>query len=278
MTIRSVLVLLPLLSGLSVCAAHMSPKVEYGQYGQYGPIVTDIVSGPTSRGSLCEFEVNDARQALSNIQTRLGAEALNALVQSEIDEADVFWHDIINKTPNGTHSISDVTVQALVSPHILNATIFLDWLQNFASNGPFPNRLVEGEPQHYFLQVNPPEVIESWGAIPVTHFTQAPSERQPFMEELPEFEIQLFVTLNLRDGTLLADEIMALRDMPDGSGMQIRFVTYFPGGLSEELTEGVREHVAVELANWMEFAYEDVVSGRFVPGSGVPSGLWARKL
>jgi hypothetical protein len=58
---------------------------------------------------------------------------------------------------------------------------------------------------------------------------------------------------------------MALRDNSDGSGMQIRFVTYFPGALSESLTEGVREHVAVELGNWMRFAYEDIVSGRFVP-------------
>jgi len=76
----------------------------------------------------------------------------------------------------------------------------------------------------------------------------------------------------LRDGTLLADEIMALRDRLDGSGMRIRFVTYFPSALSESLTQGVRQHVAVELGNWMRFAYDDIVSGRFVPSLSLASG------
>jgi hypothetical protein len=237
----------------------------------YSPISIHIpsgVPGPTSRHTLLEFELADARQALLNIKKKLGPEALHKLVQSEIDEADIFWHEIINSSPdNETHSVSDVTVEALVSPHVLNTTIFLQWLQTFATNGKFPNRLEQGEPQHYFLNVNPPEVIESWGSIPVTHFTEAPSERKPFMVEIPpsEFPVQMFVTLNLRDGTLLADEIMALRDNDDGAGMRIRFVTYFPGGLGEKLVEGVRRHVAVELGNWMRFAWEDVVSGRFVP-------------
>jgi len=269
MTIRSFLTL-ALLYGLSFCAG--SPQSSHER------IDIRLLSGPTSHGSLCEFELNDARQALFNIKKKLGAEALRDLVQSEIEEADEFWHDTIkhSHSTSGGHKVSGVTVEALVSPHTLNTTSFLQWLQGFASNGSFPNRLVEGEPQHYFLQVNPPEVIESWGLIPVTHFTEAPSERKPFMEPLPEFPIQLFVTLNLRDGTLLADEIMALRDKPDGSGMQIRFVTYFPGALSESLTEGVRKHVAVELGNWMRFAYEDIVSGRFVPSPFSPSGSEGR--
>lgn len=53
------------------------------------------------------------------------------------------------------------------------------------------------------------------------------SEGKRFKEPLPDVLIWLFIPLNLHDGTLLADEIMALRGYPDGYGIQNRSVTYF---------------------------------------------------
>ncbi len=236
----------------------------------FGPIGLHVLTGPKSRASVAEFEARDARQALFLLKKKLGADVLHDLVQSDIDEADVFWHNIIRNSSQG-HMISDVRVEALVSPLILNTTIFLEWLSTFANQG-FPNRLVEGSPQHYFLQTAPGsldevQVIENWGLGPVTQFTVTPSERKPFMVSLPEFTIQLYRNLVLRDGTSIADEIQAFRDKPDGSGMEAALIDYYPSATPEWQIEDVSEHVSVELSNWMRFAYEDVVSGRFVPST-----------
>lgn len=111
---------LVLLNGLSFCTG--SPQ------SSYGPIEIRLLSGPTSRRSLCEFEFNFARQTLFNIKKKLGADALHDLAQSEIDEADNFWHETIKHSTEGDHKVSDVTVEASVSPHILNTTSFLQWL------------------------------------------------------------------------------------------------------------------------------------------------------
>ena len=237
----------------------------------YGPIEVHLLSGPTSRASLAEFEVQNARQALHLIKKKLGPDVLHDLVQSDIDEADKFWHDIIKHSKRG-HKISDVRVEALVSTHILNTTILFEYLTTFANNG-FPNRLIDGNPQHYLIQDSPDnvqEVIENWGTGPITHFKVVPSERTPYMDPLCDFPLQFTREMVLRDGTSLAHEILAVRDNPDGSGMEVVLINYFPSATPEYQIEGVREHVAVELGNWMKFAYEDIVSGRFVPSTQAP--------
>src|SRR4051812_28948859 len=100
MSVRLFIALI-LLNGLSFCAG--SPQFSDG------PIEIRLLSGPTSRRSLCEFELNDARQALFNIKKKLGAKALQDLVQSETEEADDFWHKTIKNSTDGDHQVSDVT-------------------------------------------------------------------------------------------------------------------------------------------------------------------------
>ncbi|KAH8897710.1 hypothetical protein GQ53DRAFT_817986 [Thozetella sp. PMI_491] len=236
------------------------------------PFDVRLLSGPTSTGTLADFEVADARQALHLLKTRIGQQGLLDLFNDEYDASDAFWHDILNKSAPDSWSPASTTVEATVSPSILNSSSYLQWFGGYAGLG-FPSRRLESNPQHYFggttiiNGVSAAITVENWGDGPVTQFIGTNEDRQPFMQTLDDFPIQFFVQEALRDGTVFAHYQQGVRDLPDGSGLQVAVVMYFPSAIPAVLLEQISEHQSVENANSLSFAYSDISSGRFVPQS-----------
>jgi hypothetical protein len=224
----------------------------------------------------------EARLALYAIKKKLGAKVVQELVHDEVLEGDKYWHRTIAAS-KGDPVPLEVEIEALVSPHILNVTSFAGWLATFAPKG-YPNRLVQGDPQHFFETIistggNTSEfvVTERWGTGPYTRFTSTPGKRMPFMKPKPEppNAVQIFLNLVLHDGTVFAYAQQVYYDKPDGTGLVIDFTLWVPSATPRLLVEEMTSHVTVELSNWAEFAYEDIVSGRFAPNSPTQAGVGA---
>lgn len=130
-------------------------------------------------------------------------------------------------------------------------------------------------PQQYFqndTEANDTVIITQdyvvgWGRLPVTSYLPIVVDKLPFMPPYANYTEQAAMNLTLRDGTIFGYATTGLKDKDDGTGVHLSDRLYVPSSLPEEYHEDIREHLAVQFANSLKFAYEDIISGRFVPAN-----------
>ncbi|KAF2224723.1 hypothetical protein BDZ85DRAFT_83513 [Elsinoe ampelina] len=241
-------------------AAILSTTVARPVTTPYDPIVR-LLDGPRAPGDLIDFTAEYGAQASNFLKAQLGSPGVVDLLDAQIEAGDVFWKDVIGRS-DPFNPINVYGQAAIVAPSdVLNTTVLAAWLGTCATIG-YPNRLEQGNPQHYLMQRSngTQATIEQTGAGPLSYTIAGPAERQPFMKKLAGFPFQGYASAKLRDGSLFAYAQNAFKDNEDGNGLEAELNLYLPSATPKEILEPAREHLAIEVSNWLRFAYEDIVS------------------
>ncbi|KAI1263110.1 hypothetical protein F5Y18DRAFT_429582 [Xylariaceae sp. FL1019] len=245
------LLLLATVFGALTGAIPVSPR----QYSVDLPIKIIEGSDPDADA----LELTESREIISLFHTRLGQNGSSKLVETDVEAADAFWHKALS---NATNYVGGVTrIQAYAPTSVFNATSVLVWFRG-AGTG-WPNDFLNTSPQHYLAfsgggTSDPEAAIEStetWGAGPTTYFKGIPAEKPSYIPTLPEFAAQSNLALVLKDGTVFAHSVTTARDLEDTEGVEIYQGIWIPDNVPEYVVTGLTEHITVEFANWLRFAY-----------------------
>jgi hypothetical protein len=237
-----------------------------------------IKSGPKVDRPKDAYELRFARDALNRLKTRLGPDGLLDVLQPDIKEADVFWHDAIDKSTPGEWVPTDGRVVGFFPD--LTAAAFAAWSQS-----PLADKANNAaNPEHYLKrteEVSPgvlrSEIVEGWGGV-TTHFTvpnySAPDrEKHPMLRELPDFPFQAAGDKVLADGTDAVFGVLhiSVRDAPgeeygeEQDGVEIFATVWYGDGIDDDHLEDERQHIVVEIINMSMQAQKDIESGEFEP-------------
>jgi hypothetical protein len=240
-----------------------------------------IKSGPKELKPKEDYELEFARYTLDLLKTRIGADGLIELLKPDIEEANTFWHEVIDSKAAGGDWVPTDGRAVGFFPN-LTAYSFAAWSQS-----PFADRAnMAANPEHYVKRtelldsgVLESEILEGWGGV-TTHFsvlnyaTPPDRKRHPMLRELPEFPFQAAGDKALRDGS--EDAVFGVlhisaRDVPgeeygeECDGVDIYATVWYPSGVEDEHIEVERQHITVEILNQSIQAQKDIASGEFVP-------------
>lgn len=239
-----------------------------------------IKSGPTVLKPKDEYELTFARYTLNLLKTRIGPDGLIDLLKPDIEEANTFWHDVIDRSTEGGDWVPTDGRAIGFFPN-LTAYGFAAWSQS-----PFADlNNNAANPEHYVKRteviapgVLESEILEGWGGV-TTHFsvlnyaTPPDREAHPMIRELPEFPFQASGDKVLRDGSDAVFGVLHIsaRDVPgeeygeEHDGVDIYATVWYPNGVEDDHIEVERQHITVEIINQSVQAQKDIASGAFVP-------------
>lgn len=257
-----------------------------------------FLSGPKLAGKKVEYEHAAADTAFALLRKRLGNEPLpdlpddsvaavlklkqdigtaklKELLAPDMDEADAFWHDVIDKSGD-----SWVSADARGVVFLPNVT-FLSFASWYASDRADAANLA-ANPEHYSKETVSTglgglssKILEGWGGV-TTNFTipnfGLPDHiKHPFLRLLPEFPVQQAGDKVLRDGTIFGVLHIALRPV-DGKdygqpqeGFEIYSTIWYQDGATDDHLDQERRHMINEIVNLTLQAQKDIESGDFVP-------------
>ncbi|KAI0021996.1 hypothetical protein F4780DRAFT_778013 [Xylariomycetidae sp. FL0641] len=240
------------------------------------PAATSDLSITILEGS-ADLTATQATSTLQLYHERLGEEGTASLVAADVDAADRFWHSVISSSGGGFVGAT-TRIRGLVEPARRAAPAAFDaaavgrW---FATGGSgWPNSFLATSPTHHASRSGAGtrdaaavlETIEGWGegGGPVTAFAGYAEPAPGFLPALPAAfppEGRSALALTLRDGTVFAHDLTAVRDLPAGAGVEIFQGIYVPDSTPESVVQGAVEHITVEFANWLRFAYKQAMEG-----------------
>lgn len=204
------------------------------------------------------WELKASRRALKTLKTLLSGPAMLDLLKPKIEEADIYYKDIIDKS-NGEYKESRIDLKAKG----LKVAHFMAWwkewmgdLQNAESKQKtFLETMVPAHSEHYALPPYPSGVVETIG------------EHIARVQIKPIFDPPAFVTAygdpsyqplsairTLDDGSILFYILQELRDCEQGSEFRLRLL--FPAAAPEVFFEEHAEHLAVEFRSFLTSAFE----------------------
>ncbi|KAK5658352.1 hypothetical protein OQA88_2328 [Cercophora sp. LCS_1] len=251
------------------------------------PLDITFFAGPPSTPPTLELLA--ARRALKRLKTLLGPSELKTLVTPDTITGNTAWHSILSSSSDSTPRVlSSVHFTAIPPDCHANFTSanFLGWFTTSAFT--HVNKLWEGHPQHYFIAISQnddgtlaAELVEPWGPIlthskvprlaPVTG-QEGGGVKKPFMKERKGFVLQTVGEETLMDGSgeVVGDLHYSFRDL-DGDnkgnvcGIEVVLDMWMPSATPEEVAVGIGEHLKIEYYNWVEWAYEEIRDGTYVP-------------
>ncbi|KAK3389237.1 hypothetical protein B0H63DRAFT_96041 [Podospora didyma] len=258
-------------------------------------VKVSVLSGP--QGNLEALELAAARRALKKLKDLLGPEKLKELLKDDIAAGWAEWHDIISSSSSSSteddHVVAEVRLTAIPRPDIcqsvdFSARNFVGWFADSGFN--HVDKLWAGHPEHYGVHLTPNadgtmrgELIEPWGPLltysVIPRFTPVVDpavQKKPWMRALPGFPLQMVGDETLMDGSgvVVGNLHFAFRDIPvSGSvsgekktcGVEVVLAMWMVGNTPPDVVEGMRQHLAVEYANWFPKAFDDIRTGAFKP-------------
>jgi uncharacterized protein len=202
-----------------------------------------VVSGPTSPGTVADWELFFARRALATLKSKLGREQLLELLKSDIDssaEQLAAWAAASNGA--WQPALTELRVTGM------SAAEFLAYFQSASADQP---RLLAAQPEHFVLVPveGGHQVVENLGPHIADFRVIFTDEDHAVVDLDPNYPLRVAAVVRLPDGTLVGHALHQFRDTADG--FEVLLGIYFPGAASEELVEGHRQHLAVEFTNWI---------------------------
>lgn len=204
-----------------------------------------LVSGPTSPGTVDDWELYFARRALAKLKSALGKERILELFKQDLAASNEILAQWV--------AASDGTVQPArthLSVQGLTATEFLQYAHKIMADADEP-RLYASHPEHFAFTSSEGgrvRVVENLGhLISDTHITFV-DESQAVEEPAADYPHRMVANLALPDGTPFGHALHQFRDTE--TGFDASLAIYFPSAAPEEFIESHRRHLAVEYANW----------------------------
>lgn len=214
-----------------------------------GSDIEVVIEKGISTSNIDNAELASAKRVLAFLKGKIGGDEIETLLVDEISQANKYWHELLAKSEHDWIAVES-QVKAIVDPAILNSWSFEQWLEN-AGVG-YPNDLIAGHPEIYFEE-EPSNVIQSWGGGPITQFSHDPVPKQPFMVELPGWNVTASVSQTLFDKTSFSYAVSAIKEEPDGFGLY--FAVYLPSNVPEDRIVGLRSYLTIECTNWLKSAH-----------------------
>jgi uncharacterized protein len=209
------------------------------------------IYGPTSPGTVADWELFFARRALARIKANLGIDKMIELVQPQVNESNENFSKWISES-NGKWVVSRTVIQVTG----LKAEEFLAYHKTLGNN---PPPALNAEPEHYgFRAVDGRiQVVESLGG----HVTDI---RFLFTDDIdiPAEDIYSDCPLRQFGYGSVGNEKIAVKSghqfRNTDEGFEAILQIYFPAAIPEEVVEGHRQHLAVEHVNWFRQTAESL--------------------
>jgi hypothetical protein len=204
------------------------------------------------------WELKASRRALKTLKTLLSNQAMLDLLQPAIEEADIYYKDIITRS-NGSYKESriDLKVKRLKIAHFM--AWWKGWMGDLQSaetkQKTFLETMVPAHPEHYALPPYPSGVVETIGEhiarVQIKPIFDPPAFVRAYGD--PSYQ-PLSAIGTLDDGSVLFYILQELRDCEDGSEFRLRLL--FPSEAPQVFFDEHAEHLAVEFRSFITSAFE----------------------
>jgi hypothetical protein len=217
--------------------------------------VSDAYHGTVDQRTLDQWELQQARLALSVLKEALRGEAMIRLLDPYIQAADERGQRIAAAS-NGEWG---PPVESLFEVQGLRMEEFFQWFQAHLSDEP---AMLAGNPDHYEIRMPEGTITETIGGIPTRFmFHFEPTDPPESFRLDPDFPIRPMgsgggAMATLLDGVtpVALPAGMQLRETDDGFAMKMSL--YFPAAAPEEMLEHHNRHYAIEFSRWITMAYQ----------------------
>lgn len=213
---------------------------------------------PVTTSDIDSWELKASRRALKNLKTLLSNQAMLSLLAPAIEEADIYYKDIINKS-NGEYKESRIDLKA----RGLKVADFMDWWKEWMADLQdseikqkiFLETMVPAHPEHYALPPYPSGVVETIGEhiarVQIKPIFDPPAFVRAYGD--PSYQpLSAIGTLN--GGGILFYILQELRDCGEGSEFHLRLL--FPAAAPQVFFDEHAEHLAVEFRSFVTAAFE----------------------
>ena len=199
-----------------------------------------------------------SRRALKNLKTLLAGQAMLDLLKPAIEEADIYYKDIIDRS-NGEYNDSRIDLKA----NGLKVAHFMDWWKEWMADlqdsetkqKTFLETMVPAHPEHYALPPYPSGIVETIGEhiarVQIKPIFDPPAFVRAYGD--PSYQ-PLSAIGTLDDGSVLFYILQELRDCEDGSEFRLRLL--FPAAAPQVFFDEHAEHLAVEFRSFITSAFE----------------------
>jgi hypothetical protein len=216
--------------------------------------VSDAYHGTVDQRTVDQWELHQARLALSILKEALSGEAMVRLLTPYIEAADLRGREVAA----ASHGEWGPPVESVFEVKGLRMEDFFSWFQAHLSDEP---AMLAGNPDHYEIRMPEAIITETIGGIPTRFkFQPEPVERPETFKPDPAFPLNpggnhaALATL-LDDVTPQALATgMQLRETDDGFAMKMTL--HFPAAAPPEMLEDHSRHYAIEFSRWITMAYQ----------------------
>lgn len=202
-----------------------------------------VVSGPTSPGTVTDWELFFARRALATLKSKLGPERLLELLKSDTDasaERLAAWAADSNGVWHA--ALTELRVTGISAA---------EFLAYFSSKSTSEAQKRAAHPEHFVMATieGGHQVVENLGP----HITDSrvifTDEDHAVVAPDPNYPHRVVADIRLPNGTLVGHALHQFRET--SAGFDVLLGIYLPEAAPEELAEGHRQHLAVEFTNWI---------------------------
>jgi hypothetical protein len=216
--------------------------------------VTDAYHGTVDQRTVDQWELRQARLALSVLKEALRGEAMVRLLTPYIEAADQRGRDVAA----ASHGEWGPPVESIFEVEGLRMEDFFSWFQAHLSDEP---AMLAGNPDHYEIRMPEGIITETIGGMPTRFkFQPEPVERPETFRADPAFPLnpggnQAALATLLDDVTPQALATgMQLRETDEGFAMKMTL--HFPAAAPPEMLEDHSRHYAIEFSRWITMAYQ----------------------
>jgi hypothetical protein len=201
------------------------------------------VSGPTSPGTVSDWELFFARRALATLKSRLGRDKLLELLKPDIDaSAEQLTAWAAASEGKWRPAQTELRVKGI------SAAEFLAYFHSVMAD---QSRLLAAHPEHFVLAEveGGHQVVENLGAHIADFRIFYTDEDRAVVDLAADYPVRVAGVVELPDSTLVGHALHQFRETADG--FDVLLGIYFPDAAPDEVIEGHRQHLAVEFTNWI---------------------------
>ncbi|KAK4510696.1 Alpha subunit of the F1 sector of mitochondrial F1F0 ATP synthase [Mucor velutinosus] len=204
------------------------------------------------------WELKASRRALKNLKTLLAGQPMLDLIKNQIDEADAYYKDIIEKS-NGEFKESRIDLKAKG----ITLTQFMAWWkvwmvelqQPDIKQQVFMDTMVPAHPEHYALPANKGGIVETIGEHIARVHIRPCANPPDFVKAYGDPSYQHLPAIGtLEDGSVLLYILQEIKDSEEGCDFRLRLL--FPAAAPQVFFDEHAEHLAIEFRSFIDTAFK----------------------